>query len=85
MGTEMYPDGLARCHREYRYRPDVKMSGSYTLPWDVQLAGTFQFIRGIQTGGAGPSLLANWTITSAVAAAADRRATGPAWPRASSA
>jgi hypothetical protein len=45
------------------------MSGSYTLPWDVQLAGTYQFSRGIQTGGAGPSLLANWSVTSAVAAA----------------
>jgi hypothetical protein len=43
------------------------MSGSYTLPWDVQLAGTFQFSRGIQTGGAGPSQLANWTLTSAAA------------------
>jgi hypothetical protein len=67
MGTETYPDGARACHREYPYRPDVKMSGSYTLPWDIQLAGTFQHSRGIQTGGAGPSQLANWTITSAVA------------------
>jgi hypothetical protein len=67
MGTEQYPDGTRACHREYPYRPDVKMSGSYTLPWDVQLAGTYQFSRGIQTGGAGPSQLANWSITSAVA------------------
>ena len=44
------------------------MSGSYTLPWDIQLAGTFQHSRGIQTGGAGPSQLANWTLTSAAAA-----------------
>ena len=68
MGTETYADGSRACHREYPYRPDVKMSGSYTLPWDIQLAGTFQHSRGIQTGGAGPSLLANWTLTSAVAA-----------------
>ncbi len=66
-GTEIYPDGNRACHREYPFRPDVKMSGSYTLPWDVQLAGTYQFSRGIQTGGAGPSQLANWTVTSAVA------------------
>ncbi len=66
-GTEIYPDGRRACHREYAYRPDVKMSGSYTLPWDVQLAGTFQFSRGIQTGGAGPSQLANWTVVNAVA------------------
>ena len=67
MGTETYPDGSRACHREYPYRPDLKASGSYTLPWDVQLAGTYQFSRGIQTGGAGPSLLANWNMTSAVA------------------
>src|SRR5688572_1106756 len=67
-GTEIYPDGSTACHREYPFRPDLKMSGSYTLPWDIQLAGTYQFSRGIQTGGAGPSLLANWTVTSAVAA-----------------
>jgi hypothetical protein len=68
MGSEIYPDGARGCRREYPYRPDLKMSGSYTLPWDVQLAGTYQFSRGIQTGGAGPSLLANWSMTNAVAA-----------------
>jgi hypothetical protein len=67
MGTEIYPDGTRACRREYPYRPDFKMSGSYTLPWDVQLAGTYQFSRGIQTGGAGPSQLANWTMVNAVA------------------
>ncbi len=66
-GTETYPDGSSSCHREYGYRPDLKMSGSYTLPWDVQLAGTFQFSRGIQNGGAGPSLNASWAMTSAQA------------------
>src|SRR6478735_9201734 len=67
-GTETYPDGSSSCHREYPYRPDFKASGSYTLPWDVQLAGTFQFSRGIQNGGAGPSLTASWAVTSATAA-----------------
>ena len=67
-GTETYPDGSSSCHREYPYRPDFKASGSYTLPWDVQLAGTFQFSRGIQNGGAGPSLTASWAIPSATAA-----------------
>ncbi len=66
-GTETYADGTNNCHREYGYRPDAKLSGSYTLPWDIQLAGTYQFSRGVQTGGAGPSILANWTVTSAVA------------------
>ncbi len=74
-GTETYPDGTTNCHREYGYRPDAKMSGAYTLPWDIQVAGTYQFTRGIQTGGAGPSLLANWNLTSAAA----QPFTGRAW------
>ena len=45
----------------------MKLSGAYTLPFDVQLSGTFQFSRGVQTGGAGPSIQANWAVTSAVA------------------
>ena len=73
-GTEIYPDGTRACHREYGFRPDAKFSGSYTLPWDVQLAGTYQFTRGIQTGGAGPSLTAAWVVTSAAAAANGARA-----------
>jgi len=77
MGTEIYPDGRQACHREYGYRPDAKVSGSYTLPWDVQLAGTYQFSRGIQTGGAGPSQLANWSLTSAQAVA--QPGVGRAW------
>ncbi|MSO34934.1 MAG: carboxypeptidase regulatory-like domain-containing protein [Acidobacteria bacterium] len=65
--SEVYADGTTGCHREYGYRPDAKMSGSYSLPWGVQLAGTYQFTRGIQTGGAGPSVLASWAVTNAVA------------------
>ena len=72
-GTEIYPDGSMSCHREYGYRPDVKMSGSYTLPWDVQLAGTYQFTRGVQNGGATPSLTASWAVTSAQAALSGAR------------
>jgi len=72
-GTEIYPDGTKSCHREYGYRPDAKLSGSYTLPWNVQLAGTYQFSRGIQNGGAGPSLNASWAVTSAQAVASGAR------------
>lgn len=68
-GTETYADGSRACHREYGYRPDVKVSGSYTLPLDVQVSGTFQHSRGIQNGGAGPSLTASWPVTRAVAVA----------------
>ncbi len=73
-GTEIYADGSTQCHREYGYRPDAKISGSYTLPWDIQLAGTYQFTRGIQNGGAGPSIGASWALTSAVAAPMTGRA-----------
>jgi hypothetical protein len=66
-GTEIYADGTRTCHREYPYRPDVKISGSYTLPFDILLAGTYQFSRGVQTGGAGPSIQANWAVVNAVA------------------
>ena len=66
-GTEEYADGSKGCHRQYPYRPDVKITGAYTLPFDIQLAGTFQFTRGVQTGGAGPSIQANWSVISAVA------------------
>jgi hypothetical protein len=66
-GTEVYADGSRGCHREYPYRPDAKISGSYILPFDILIAGTYQFTRGVQTGGAGPSIQANWAVTSAVA------------------
>ena len=28
-----YPDGTSACHREYPFRPDAKVSGSYMLPY----------------------------------------------------
>ena len=66
-GTEVYPDGSRACSREYPYRPDVKISGSYSLPWDILIAGTFQHSQGVQTGGATPSILAIWPVLNAVA------------------
>ena len=73
-GTEQYPDGTAACHREYPYRPDAKVSGAYTLPWNIQLAGTYQFTRGVQTGGPGPSIQAAFAIPAAAAAGLGARA-----------
>jgi hypothetical protein len=72
-GTEIYPDGTRACHREYPYRPDAKLSGSYTLPFDIILAGTYQYSRGVQTGGAGPSIQANFAIPTTSAAALGAR------------
>ena len=66
LGTELYSDGSSTCHREYALRPDFKLLGSYTLPLGIQFSGTYQFSRGVQTGGAGPSVLANWSVTNAV-------------------
>ena len=66
-GTEVYADGTRNCHREYPYRPDAKLSGSYPLPFGIHFAGTYQFSRGVQTGGAGPSILAAWPVVNAVA------------------
>ena len=42
-------------------------------------SGTYQFSRGVQTGGAGPSIQANWAVTSAPIR--QSAAPGPAPPR----
>ncbi len=68
LGTEVYADGSTTCHREYGLRPDFKLLGSYPLPFGIQFSGTYQFSRGVQTGGAGPSVLANWSVTNTVIA-----------------
>src|SRR5262245_59824492 len=62
--SEQFPNGQKACHQDLPYRPDFKFSGSYTLPYDVLVSGVFQFSRGIQNGGAAPSILATWTTTS---------------------
>ena len=61
-----YPDGSSVCHREYPYRPDAKILGSYRLPGDIVFSGTYQYSRGVQTGGAGPSILATWNVSNAI-------------------
>jgi hypothetical protein len=66
---ETYPDGTHYCHREYGYRPDMKALASYPLPLGVLISATYQFSRGVQTGGAGPSILATWNMTNALLAA----------------
>ncbi len=61
--AEIFPDGSKACHQDLPYRPDFKFNASYTLPFDIQLSAVFQFTRGVQTGGAAPSLLATWSTT----------------------
>jgi hypothetical protein len=67
--SELFPDGTSYCHREYGYRPDIKALGSYPLPGGVMFSATYQYSRGVQTGGAGPSILATWTMNNALLAA----------------
>jgi len=62
--SEVYPNGSRACRQDLPYRPDLKLSGSYRLPYDVQFSGTFQFTRGVQTGGAAPSILAQWATAA---------------------
>jgi carboxypeptidase family protein len=65
--AEIFPDGSKACHQDLPYRPDIKLSGSYTLPWDVIVSPTYQFVRGVQNGGAAPSVLATWATMPATA------------------
>ena len=64
INTEVYPDGHD-CHREYPLPAGRWCRRLYMLPLDIQISGTYQFSRGIQNGGAGPAVLANWTLASA--------------------
>ena len=65
--AEIFPDGSKACHQDLPYRPDLKILGSYTLPYEVVVSATYQFSRGVQTGGAAPSVLATWSTTPASA------------------
>jgi hypothetical protein len=65
--AEIFPDGTKACHQDLPYRPDFKLSGSYPLPLDFLISGAFQFTRGVQTGGAAPSVQATWATTPASA------------------
>jgi hypothetical protein len=65
--AEIFPDGSKACHQDLPNRPDFKFSGSYPLPLDFLISGTFQFTRGVQNGGAAPSILATWGTTPASA------------------
>jgi hypothetical protein len=66
--AEVFPDGTKACHQDLPYRPDFKFTGSYPLPLDFLISGTFQFTRGVQNGTiGGNSVLATWATTPATA------------------
>ena len=44
--VEIDNPSLYNCHLETPYLTQVKLGGSYTLPWDVQLSGTVQSFQG---------------------------------------
>jgi len=48
------------CENTPPFLTQLKVLGSYTLPYDLQISGTLQSIPG-------PALAANWSITSAIA------------------
>jgi hypothetical protein len=65
--AEVFPGGGKACHQDLPYRPDAKVLGSYALPFDIQISGAYQFVRGVQTGGAAPAIQATWAATPASA------------------
>jgi hypothetical protein len=58
--TNSNPNNLRFCERVPPFRTLYKASGAYRLPYDVQIAGTFQARPGIPIG-------ADYTVTSAIA------------------
>lgn len=51
------------CNTTYPFQTQAKIAGAYTIPYDIQLSGTFQSYPG-------PQILANWTAPASVATAA---------------
>jgi hypothetical protein len=56
-----FPDGSLICNTDTGFRPDVKFSGSYELPWGIMTSATYQ-------NAAGPSITSNWPATNAAIA-----------------
>jgi hypothetical protein len=67
-GTQLSTDF---CHIETPFLSQVKLLGAYTLPWAVQVSGTFQNV-------AGPLIMANAVYTSAQVAGSLGRPLGAA-------
>jgi hypothetical protein len=57
-----FTDGSRFCDTETGYRPDVKFSGSYELPWGLLTSATFQ-------NAAGPAITGTWAAPNSVIAA----------------
>ena len=57
-----FADGSRFCDTQTGYRPDVKFSGSYELPWGILTSATFQ-------NASGPSITGTWAAPNSVIAA----------------
>jgi hypothetical protein len=56
-----FADGSRICDTDTGFRPDVKFSGSYELPWGIMTSATYQ-------NASGPSITSNWPATNAAIA-----------------
>jgi hypothetical protein len=59
----VFSDGSTTCDTDTGFRPDIKFSGSYQLPWGIQTSATYQ-------NASGPSITANWPVPNSTIAAA---------------
>jgi hypothetical protein len=59
---------LQYCHQEQPLLTQAKFLASYSLPWQLQISGTFQTIPGITTSSTAPTfgVAANYVATNAV-------------------
>ena len=51
------------CHQVFPFRPDVKALGSYALPYDIIVSGTYQL-------STGPNIVATWNAPNSLIASA---------------
>lgn len=58
-----YADGSKSCKTETGYRPDLKFSGSYELPWGFLTSATLQ-------NASGPQIVSTWAAPNSVVSAA---------------
>ena len=61
LDSSRFEDGSQYCDQDTGYRPDVKFSGSYQLPWwDIQASATYQ-------NASGPTINATWATPNRMA------------------
>jgi hypothetical protein len=56
-----FADGSRSCDTDTGFRPDLKFSGSYELPWGVRTSATYQ-------NASGPPITSSWAATNAAIA-----------------